>query len=207
MAIIGDKIILDKILVGNIVRNQTESKMELATKGALYVGTGKKNPVTPDGGGDVVNVPETLHIAPNGASDNGKVLVADASQEVGWRIDTCPSVGEWVTITAGTNSADSKITEAGTYEVTVLDTHEPLGFYGTTLVHWDGLKQIAQSVYTNTNLDSSNNTVALYTTHVVVRLDGTLVVQGFVLQKDNNSTAKWNYGEYAINKYKFRKVF
>ncbi len=309
MAIIGDKIILDKILVGNIVRNQTESKMELTTKGALYVGTGKKNPVTPDGGGDVVNVPETLHIAPNGASDNGKVLVADASQEVGWRIDTCPMateattativstnigkakitdifeddgttvktatmakglqsdtaqstgtgntwydfnensnsfgsltfptiirtseprpkakvkngettvtkevalvediprVGEWVTITAGTNSADSKITEAGTYEVTVLDTHELLGFYGTTLVHWDGLNQIAQSVYTNTNLDSSNNTVALYTTHVVVRLDGTLVVQGFVLQKDNNSTAKWNYGEYAINKYKFRKVF
>lgn len=247
MAIIGDKIILDKILVGNIVRNQTESKMELTTKGALYVGTGKKNPVTPDGGGDVVNVPETLHIAPNGASDDGKVLVADASQEVGWRIDTCPmateattattvstnigkakitdifeddgttvktatmaeglQMGEWVTITAGTNSADSKITEAGTYEVTVLDTHELLGFYGTTLVHWDGLNQIAQSVYTNTNLDSSNNTVALYTTHVAVRLDGTLVVQGFVLQKDNNSTAKWNYGEYAINKYKFRKVF
>ena len=34
MAIIGDKIILDKTLVGNIARNQMESKMELMTKGA-----------------------------------------------------------------------------------------------------------------------------------------------------------------------------
>ncbi len=88
MAIIGDKITLDKTLVGNIARNQMESKMELMTKGALYVGTGDKNSVTPDGGGTAVPIPITSHIAPNGASDNGKVLVADASQEVGWKIDT-----------------------------------------------------------------------------------------------------------------------
>lgn len=91
MAIIGEKITLDKPLVGNIARNQMESKMELATRGALYVGTGNKTEVTPDGGGDKVPIPETLHIAPNGASDNGKVLVADASERVGWRIDTCPT--------------------------------------------------------------------------------------------------------------------
>ena len=86
MAIIGEKITLDKPLVGNIARNQMESKMELATRGALYVGTGNKTEVTPDGGGDKVPIPETLHIAPNGASDNGKVLVADSKETVGWKI-------------------------------------------------------------------------------------------------------------------------
>lgn len=302
MAIINDGVTIDRGLEASIMRRKMESKDTLATKGALYVGTG-----IPDKDSFTVTKSIAPTFAPE-ASDDGKVLVADSGSEVGWTIKECPKateattattvsttigkakitdifdddgttvktaklakglqsntaqsangtnwyefngtteyfgsinsptiiktsearpkaevksgettvtkeialeedipkVGEWVTITAGTNGADSRVTEAGTYEVTVLDTHELLGFYGTTLVHWDGLNQIAQSVYTNTNLDSSNNTVALYTTHVVVRLDGTLVVQGFVLQKDNNSTAKWNYGEYAINKYKFRKVF
>lgn len=86
MAIIGEKITLDKTLVGNIARNQMESKMELTTRGALYVGTGQANSVTPDGGGTAVPIPITSHIAPNGASDNGKVLVADASQKVGWKV-------------------------------------------------------------------------------------------------------------------------
>ena len=91
MAIIGEKITLDKTLVGNIARNQMESKMELTTRGALYVGTGQANSVTPDGGGDAVPIPITSHIAPNGASDNGKVLVADSNETVGWTIsDTCP---------------------------------------------------------------------------------------------------------------------
>ena len=87
MAIIGEKITLDKTLVGNIARNQMESKMELTTKGALYVGTGKANSVTPDGGGDAVPIPITSHIAPNGARDNGKVLVADSNETVGWKLD------------------------------------------------------------------------------------------------------------------------
>jgi len=86
MAIIGEKITLDKTLVGNIARNQMESKMELTTRGALYVGTGQANSVTPDGGGNAVPIPITSHIAPNGASDNGKVLVADAKETVGWKI-------------------------------------------------------------------------------------------------------------------------
>ena len=86
MAIIGEKITLDKTLVGNIARNQMESKMELTTRGALYVGTGQANSVTPDGGGDAVPIPITSHIAPNGADDNGKVLVADASEGVGWKV-------------------------------------------------------------------------------------------------------------------------
>lgn len=86
MAIIGEKITLDKTLVGNIARNQMESKMELTTKGALYVGTGQANSVTPDGGGTAVPIPITSHIAPNGADDNEKVLVADSKETVGWKI-------------------------------------------------------------------------------------------------------------------------
>lgn len=86
MAIIGEKITLDKTLVGNIARNQMESKMELTTKGALYVGTGQANSVIPDGGGNAVPIPITSHIAPNGADDNDKVLVADASKDVGWKV-------------------------------------------------------------------------------------------------------------------------
>lgn len=86
MAIIGEKITLDKTLVGNIARNQMESKMELTTRGALYVGTGQANSVIPDGGGNAVPIPITSHIAPNGADDNGKLLVADASKDVGWKV-------------------------------------------------------------------------------------------------------------------------
>lgn len=90
MAIIGEDLKPGEILVGNVMRNMMESKMELETKGALYVGTGGKTEVTPAGGVNKVNVPETLHIAPNGASDNGKVLVADSNETVGWKIsDTC----------------------------------------------------------------------------------------------------------------------
>jgi hypothetical protein len=299
MATINDGVTIDSGLEASKMRRKMESKDTLATKGALYVGTG-----IPDK--DLFTV--TKSIAPSGADDDNKVLVADSGSTVGWTIKECPmateattattvstnigeykitdifesgeptaktatmakglqsdtaqsangtnwyefngrneyfgsansptiiktsdprpkaevksgettvtkeialeedipQVGEWVTITTGTNGADSKVTEAGTYEVTVLDTYELLAFYGTTLVHWDGSGQIAQSVYTNTNLDSSNNTVALYTTHVVIRIDGTLAVKGGVLQRDNTSTAKWHYSLYDINKYKFRKVF
>lgn len=92
MAIIGENLRPGEILVGNVMRNMMESKVELATKGALYVGTGNKTEVTPDGGGDKVPVPETSHIAPNGASDDGKVLVADSNETVGWRLDVGANV-------------------------------------------------------------------------------------------------------------------
>lgn len=104
MAIIGENLRPGEILVGNVMRNQMESKIELAQKGALYVGTGGKTEVTPDGGGDKVLVPITSHIAPNGADDDKKVLVADSKETVGWRIsDTCPKA-ESATIAKGLKS-------------------------------------------------------------------------------------------------------
>lgn len=82
--------IIDKNLSANVMRNQMESKMELKQKGALYVGTEGRVSVTPNDGGPQVDVPITRSIAPSGAEDNDKVLVADSSKTVGWRIDTCP---------------------------------------------------------------------------------------------------------------------
>ena len=130
MAIIGEKITLDKPLVGNIARNQMESKMELATRGALYVGTGKKTEVTPDGGGDKVPIPETLHIAPNGADDNGKVLVADSKETVGWKITKITADNLEGGRVAQATNADNVLVSTDTYKPLVdalLELIYPIG--------------------------------------------------------------------------------
>ena len=75
MAIINDGVTIDKGLEASVMRHKMESKDTLATKGALYVGTGTKK--------DSFTV--TKSIAPE-ASDNDKVLVADASEGVGWKV-------------------------------------------------------------------------------------------------------------------------
>ena len=148
MAIIGEKITLDKPLVGNIARNQMESKMELMTKGALYVGTGKKTEVTPDGGGDKVPIPETLHIAPNGASDNGKVLVADSNETVGWKIsDTCPK-------------AKAVTTDIGTQKIT--DIFESDGKTAKSATIAKGLQSNTAQTTNGTNWYEFNGTNAYF---------------------------------------------
>lgn len=76
MAIIKDGVTIDSGLEASVMRRKMESKDTLAAKGALYVGTGTKQ----------ASFTVTKSIAPNGASDNGKVLVADASEGVGWRV-------------------------------------------------------------------------------------------------------------------------
>lgn len=92
MAIINDGVTIDSGLEASVMRRKMESKDTLATKGALYVGTGTKQ--------DSFTV--TKSIAPNGADDNGKVLVADSNETVGWKIsDTCPKA-EAVTTDIGT---------------------------------------------------------------------------------------------------------
>ena len=152
MAIIGEKITLDKTLVGNIARNQMESKMELTTKGALYVGTGKKNSVTPDGGGTAVPIPITSHIAPNGADDNEKVLVADSKETVGWKITKITADNLEGGRVAQATNADNVLVSTDTYKplvdalleliypvgsiyMSVNDTN-PATFLGGTWVRW-----------------------------------------------------------------------
>lgn len=153
MAIIGEKITLDKTLVGNIARNQMESKMELTTRGALYVGTGKKNSVTPDGGGTAVPIPITSHIAPNGASDNGKVLVADASKDVGWKVEKITADNLEGGRVAQATNADNVLVSTDTYKplvdalleliypvgsiyMTVDKDRDPAAFLGGTWERW-----------------------------------------------------------------------
>lgn len=153
MAIIGEKITLDKTLVGNIARNQMESKMELMTRGALYVGTGKKNSVTPDGGGTAVPIPITSHIAPNGASDNGKVLVADASKDVGWKVEKITADNLEGGRVAQATNADNVLVSTDTYKplvdalleliypvgsiyMTVDKDSDPAAFLGGTWERW-----------------------------------------------------------------------
>lgn len=153
MAIIGEKITLDKPLVGNIARNQMESKMELATRGALYVGTGNKTEVTPDGGGDKVPIPETLHIAPNGASDNGKVLVADSKETVGWKITKITADNLEGGRVAQATNADKVLVSTDTYKplvdalleliypvgsiyMTIDKDRDPAAFLGGTWERW-----------------------------------------------------------------------
>lgn len=152
MAIIGEKITLDKTLVGNIARNQMESKMELTTRGALYVGTGQANSVTPDGGGDEVPIPITSHIAPNGADDNGKVLVADSKETVGWKITKITADNLEGGRVAQATNADNVLVSTDTYQplvdallaliypigsiyMSVNDTN-PATFLGGTWVRW-----------------------------------------------------------------------
>ena len=153
MAIIGEKITLDKTLVGNIARNQMESKMELTTKGALYVGTGQANSVTPDGGGTAVPIPITSHIAPNGADDNEKVLVADSKETVGWKITKITADNLEGGRVAQATNADKVLVSTDTYKplvdalldliypvgsiyMTVDEDSDPAAFLGGTWVRW-----------------------------------------------------------------------
>lgn len=95
MAIINDGVTIDKGLEASVMRHKMESKDTLATRGALYVGTGTKK--------DSFTV--TKSIAPNGASDNGKVLVADSASEVGWSVDICPKATTATTATTAEKAA------------------------------------------------------------------------------------------------------
>lgn len=94
MAIINDGVTIDSGLEASVMRRKMESKDTLATKGALYVGTGTKQ--------DSFTV--TKSIAPE-ASDNDKVLVADSTQGVGWRVDICPKATTATTATTAEKAA------------------------------------------------------------------------------------------------------
>ena len=101
--------IIQENLDAKVMRNKMESKEALATRGALYVGTGDKTEVTPNDGGGAVNVPITSSIAPNGSSDDGKVLVADSGSAVGWTIKECSKATAAATVS--TNIGKWKITD------------------------------------------------------------------------------------------------
>lgn len=65
-------------LEAKTMRHRIENKDLLSQKGALYVGTGN----TTSTGAAV-----TTSIAPNGGTDDGKILIADSAKIEGWKID------------------------------------------------------------------------------------------------------------------------
>lgn len=103
MAIINDGVTIDRGLEASIMRRKMESKDTLATKGALYVGTG-----IPDKDSFTVTKSIAPTFAPE-ADDNGKVLVADSESAVGWTIKECPKATEATTVS--TNIGKAKIAD------------------------------------------------------------------------------------------------
>ena len=78
MAIIGSG------LEAAVMINKMESKDALATKGSLYVGTGKKTTVT-KADKTTVSIPET--VAFNPPDMDGGVMIRDNSTSTGWKVD------------------------------------------------------------------------------------------------------------------------
>ena len=143
MAIINDGVTIDSGLEASVMRRKMESKDTLATKGALYVGTGTKN--------DSFTV--TKSIAPSGADDNDKVLVADASKDVGWKVAKITADNlEGGRVVQATN-ADKVLVSTDTYKplvdalleliypvgsiyMTVDKDRKPAAFLGGTWERW-----------------------------------------------------------------------
>lgn len=143
MAIIKDGVTIDSGLEASVMRRKMESKDTLATRGALYVGTGTKQ--------DSFTV--TKSIAPNGSSDNGKVLVADASEGVGWKVAKITADNlEGGRVVQATN-ADKVLVSTDTYQplvdalleliypvgsiyMTVDKDRDPAAFLGGTWERW-----------------------------------------------------------------------
>lgn len=142
MAIINDGVTIDSGLEASVMRRKMESKDTLATKGALYVGTGTKQ--------DSFTV--TKSIAPE-ASDNDKVLVADSKETVGWKITKITADNlEGGRVVQATN-ADKVLVSTDTYKplvdalleliypvgsiyMTVDKDRDPAAFLGGTWERW-----------------------------------------------------------------------
>ena len=124
MAIINDGVTIDSGLEASKMRRKMESKDTLATKGALYVGTGTKK--------DSFTV--TKSIAPNGADDDNKVLVADSGSEVGWKVAKITADN----LEGGNADVDALLAliyPIGSIYMSVNDTN-PATFLGGTWVRW-----------------------------------------------------------------------
>ena len=76
--------IIESGLEAAVMRHKMESKAALATKGSLYVGTGKETPVT-KADKTTVSIPET--VAFNPPDMDGGVMIHDNSTSTGWKVD------------------------------------------------------------------------------------------------------------------------
>ena len=75
--------IIESGLEAAVMINKMESKDALATKGSLYVGTGRTTTVTTSTNA-TVSIPETTAFIPE---TNGGVMIHDNSTSTGWKVD------------------------------------------------------------------------------------------------------------------------
>ena len=181
MAIINDGVTIDSGLEASVMRRKMESKDTLATRGALYVGTGTKQ--------DSFTV--TKSIAPNGSSDDGNVLVADSKETVGWKIsDTCPKA-EVVTTDIGTQKitdifeSDGKTAKSATI-AKGLQSNTAQTTNGTNWYEFNG---------TNEYFGSTNSPTIIKTSEArpkaEVKSGGTTVTKEVALVEDIPQVGEW----------------
>lgn len=182
MAIINDGVTIDSGLEASVMRRKMESKDTLATKGALYVGTG-----IPDDDSFTV----TKSIAPSGADDDGNVLVADSKETVGWRIsDTCPKA-EAVTTDIGTQKITDIFESDGTTVKTAtlakgLQSNSAQSANGTNWYEFNG---------TNEYFGSTNSPTIIKTSEARLKAEvksgGTTVTKEVALVEDIPQVGEW----------------
>lgn len=151
MAIVGENLPNEQ-RDAQILREQMECKNTLAMKGALYVGTGAVTPVPAVGARPQTDVAKTTSIAPNGGTDDGKVLIADSTKNEGWRIDKIGPTNITPKSLTGDQLADGAIgnsklaitdqiiisplytNQAAKYPTVISSYSAPYGNYKTTLI-------------------------------------------------------------------------
>lgn len=156
--------IIENGLDATLMRNKMESKDALANKGALYVGTGDVTPVThknKQGVNETTNVPKTTSIAPNGKTDDGKVLIANSTANEGWQIGKITASN----IEDGAVSP-TKLNLQSDYTVKTLTVHatdsldEQFAKYTNTGIEYAGINDSLNTLVYPTELPDTTGTVA-----------------------------------------------
>lgn len=139
-------------LEAKTMRHRIENKDLLSQKGALYVGTGN----TTSTGAAV-----TTSIAPNGKTDDGKVLIANSTANEGWQIGKITASN----IEDGAVSP-TKLNLQSDYTVKTLTVHatdsldEQFAKYTNTGIEYAGINDSLNTLVYPTELPDTTGTVA-----------------------------------------------
>lgn len=139
-------------LEAKTMRHRMENKDLLSQKGALYVGTGN----TTSTGAAV-----TASIAPNGKTDDGKVLIANSTANEGWQIGKITASN----IEDGAVSP-TKLNLQSDYTVKTLTVHatdsldEQFAKYTNTGIEYAGINDSLNTLVYPTELPDTTGTVA-----------------------------------------------
>lgn len=169
MAIVGENL-QNEQRDAQIMRAQMECKNTLATKGALYVGTGGVTQVPAVGARPLTDVAKTTSIAPNGGTDDGKVLIADSTKDEGWRIDKIGPVNIVPKSLTGDQLADGAV---GNSKLNITDQIKLIPSYTNNALPYPTILSTYNAPY------GSSKTVLLQ----LPRYSGTLITEDDVEQE------------------------